>query len=769
MRSEAKTNNGISRGTALERDVAAILKLMPRAQVQQQVEITGKKVDIYCVLPHALFPSFRIAVECKDWKSPLTREQCSKITSEYHALLDQNQVDQFLLVTRNGIVPNARKLFDARRYQHLSFSELADKVFDPGPLVENMRTQYLADNLDAYYIPQKAFVPDIQLVRSRYDFLYNEFLEFSLEIRAHTLDTALFEWKQYGGSLEITNGYTEDTFEQCRMARSSLKKVLLDEFVFNWIALDDFPFGLALLGSYGTGKSSFARHLAYRCSIAFQAGKLNRIPFLIELKDFGSHQDIRGLITHELVNRHGVANGSFGLFQSLNAAGRFVLILDGFDEMKQGMTADSLLYNFNQLASLQVGRSKILICGRPTIFESQLEQNKLLKGELALGAERTARYVQLHIAPFSLSEVSEFLKRYSETRDPDSAPRVGAFLLDLAQEASNNSELHELVCRPVHLPMLEAVVATRRELRAKDIRRAELYDGFINAIIDREMLKRPVEFQSLYGRSDRRRFAIELAAEMFKKGQSRSIRMSEIPDGLIERFVRPGRPKDAVRRDLVSACFLERKPPDVLFFPHKSFVEFLTAEHFRDVLRRGQQTALEIGLDEKDEVFSFLVEMLREEDWLLLAESAAAHRTLLTTWFDYLARRHLRMPEAVVRKFYESASALPSGLLGRLVDYYERVGGDLADPDLVRLSETDRALLWRCLAHPWSVVSVHAFRALRRHYAEPNLEQLAQLIGAPAVADWIVARWIIPSEDDKVDLERLLKLHLLYLLSVKRH
>ena len=106
---------------------------------------------------------------------------------------------------------------------------------------------------------------------------------------------------------------------------------------------------IALLGTYGTAKSSFAKRIASRAAEAYSTGESHRIPLLIELRNFGSHQSIEGLITHTLINKHGYRNGSFSLFQKMNSLGKYFLILDGFDEMKQGMTRDALLCNFNEL------------------------------------------------------------------------------------------------------------------------------------------------------------------------------------------------------------------------------------------------------------------------------------------------------------------------------------------------------------------------------------------------------------------------------------
>jgi hypothetical protein len=91
-------------------------------------------------------------------------------------------------------------------------------------------------------------------------------------------------------------------------------------------------------------------------------------------------------------------------------------------------------------------------------------------------------------------------------------------------------------------------------------------------------------------------FARQLAVEMWRRGESRSVTTGEIPAVLFEPFLGPGRPLDAARRDLIAACFLERKPPNILFVPHKSFLEYLVAEHIVERLRNTSGEA-EAGID----------------------------------------------------------------------------------------------------------------------------------------------------------------------------
>ena len=56
-------------------------------------------------------------------------------------------------------------------------------------------------------------------------------------------------------------------------------------------------------------------------------GNQTCIPLMIELKDFGSHQSMEGLITHTLVNKYGYQNGSYSMFRHMNERGRYFLIM----------------------------------------------------------------------------------------------------------------------------------------------------------------------------------------------------------------------------------------------------------------------------------------------------------------------------------------------------------------------------------------------------------------------------------------------------------
>jgi len=471
-------------------------------------------------------------------------------------------------------------MFDGHAFDHLTYEELMSRVFGPELLVENMIMQFEIDDLDRFYIPTKARNTDIAWVSENYNLVYNPFIDFAIQERLGDLLGASIYWEQHMRHdvdpyvLQLPNKYDDKIFEKAYGCRLGLSPVELESMVADWVNDDSVTEGLALLGSYGTGKSSFAKRLAHVWAQRYKHGETKRIPFLIELREFGSHQDIRGLITHELINKHGVKNGSFELFQLLNRQGRFLLILDGFDEMKQGITRDALIFNFNELNKLHTDNSKVLLCGRPTIFESEKEQTQILSALEEANFTDSARYIQIAISAFTLDESLKFIKDYTAVKNPLNLLKVIEKANELERELPYDNELASLLTRPVHLPMLVSILP-EWSASVRELSRKVLYHKFIDKIITRELLRQRKEFQHLYNVELRHRFASELAVAMFGIGDVRSIRYSEIPEEIVRGFQRRGQTFESVKRDLVAACFLERKPPDILTFGHKSFTEYL--------------------------------------------------------------------------------------------------------------------------------------------------------------------------------------------------
>lgn len=727
-------------GSTLEVETAALLRLVPGARVSEQVLVKGKKVDLLLDLVGHIVADQRIAIECKDWRRPLTRRQAAQIASEYLPMVADHAVDQFWLVTRKGVGPNAQSVFNGRTSLHLTVKDLMRKLFNPLPLVHNMIAQFEADGLIDDYIPLRAAVPNLHLAHRNYELLYNEFIELALGERLSFREALAF-WTKYAESdlFSPQELYNEHLFDEVIRERATPHVKDLESYVMAWLAAPKVTSGLALLGSYGTGKSSFARRLAHEVAVAHRDGVGERVPLLIELKEFGAHQDIGGLVTHELVNRHGVPNASYELFRALNRSGFFLIILDGFDEMKQGMTTDSLLYNFHQIGALREGNAKVLLCGRPTLFESQLEQNRLLKGSSSQGHATSAQFIHLSVQPFEIEEACQYLIRRASRGAPGERQRMTEFVRHLRVEAQVNRDLASIIARPVHLPML-AVVVPRTRLMPHELRRSALYREFILDIIQREMLKRRHEFQATYPSDARFRFARQLCVEMAKRGESRSIRYSEIPDELLASFVRPGVPMQAVRRDLVVACFLERKPPDILYVPHKSFLEFLVADALLEAMQASEVRTDDIGALASPEVLSFLMEMTTDEEWMRVFDRASYNTALIGRFTQSFLGWEKYSSERLEASWAEIFFTFPRRTREALASHYESVAKQLSTPAV--------AVLRTALRDEEYLVSVHAYRALAKFGKAPTVHEMIQVAGPSSLEEWIACKWVSWEEDD---------------------
>ena len=92
-----------------------------------------------------------MAIECKDYARRLTRSYVTEILQDYWPLLDKREVSQVVVVTRNGIVANARDVFDGIRTSHVTLEEVSFLILQPDRLIQNMRALY-EDDLAHYYV-----------------------------------------------------------------------------------------------------------------------------------------------------------------------------------------------------------------------------------------------------------------------------------------------------------------------------------------------------------------------------------------------------------------------------------------------------------------------------------------------------------------------------------------------------------------------------------------------------------------------------------------
>ncbi len=217
----------------------------------------------------------RYAIEAKNWAAPLDRSDLEAIYGGYATLIARHQIDELIVVAPTELrSPSA-----------------------------------------------KAFVRDTPGIS------YLSFVRFQESIMGFNEYISKFIYLHERDGIE--NYFVEPLLED---------GTSIEKRIFEWIEKDDEG-PIAIIASYGMGKTSLARHVSYTLARRFISGQPCRIPILVSLGYISKEQSLEGLIGSVLAGSNPfVRNYSFPLFGALNNLGRFVIFLDGFDEMKQMMS-----------------------------------------------------------------------------------------------------------------------------------------------------------------------------------------------------------------------------------------------------------------------------------------------------------------------------------------------------------------------------------------------------------------------------------------------
>jgi hypothetical protein len=249
-----------------------------------------KKADAATVWTQdTLIGRLRFLVEAKDYSGALPKQECINFITEYGTLTDNGTTDHAWLICREQITPDGRALIDANNRRNLKC------------------------------------------------FTYAELQRHLFQVDGYLLDVV-------------------EQFDRSAIAEFYIKPMTddgrdLEEIVRTWVSSKNEP-PLAIIGGYGTGKSTFSLHLAASLAKECLRDSTNRVPILVPLGEIVDDQTIDGLVGKVLASQHRVGNYHFHLFRALNRAGRLVIIFDGLDEMKHGMTFSTFEQNMDRLLEL---------------------------------------------------------------------------------------------------------------------------------------------------------------------------------------------------------------------------------------------------------------------------------------------------------------------------------------------------------------------------------------------------------------------------------
>ena len=533
-------NSNTNPGDALRNQAANFLAAKFGA-AQTEKRVSGKKADIF-FMARDFGKTVKIYVEVKDYSAALGRDQVVNIWSDYSGIIEKSRPSTLLLITSRGLTSDAQAYVEEQSsLRHMTIWELENEVLGLTDYVRSLTPYFDEDGLRQYYIPGRA--------------------------RTCTYDPQTLV--RSAGAFELP------IFEE----------------LIRWIDAHD-PAPIAILGGYGAGKTSLAKRLISHQAVTALADPRARRPILVKLGSIARHQNLEGLLGAMFTSDHIVEGYNYSRFIEFNEKGRFLIVLDGFDEMKHAMTWADFRSQVAELNRLIAGEAKVVLMGRPSAFLSHEEHVHVLKGRTPIGKDwrevlNWPDFQEYDLQSFTPEERALFVAnymRYVETarnaragRPPDES-WIEKRSVEINALASRDEQVF---AKPVHAKILTELGADKAVDLAQfhgGVSRWQLYDTFFRALADREVGK---EARRGLDEKSRLRFLRDVAFWLWTaRGGSTALYASELPDDLLEALPNgDASDTEGKKREYLSGSFLEKKSGDIYYFSHRSFAEFLVAQH----------------------------------------------------------------------------------------------------------------------------------------------------------------------------------------------
>lgn len=510
-------------GSSFEARVAQLLRSSPGYKnVREQQHIRGMNVDIIFEKQWNPHRYLTIGVECKNWAKGLDRKALKSIYFDYETLLKKGDIDELWIVTPRPV--------GATLQEHVNKNDKLVLLH-----ISELEQDIINFSIYAKYLND----------RFARDPLAKYYIPSRVEPGSDTLHSEVSKW------LESDSGSP-----------------------------------IAIWAGYGMGKTSYASFLASELADKFLEDPTNRIPIFIPLGDYYTAPRLDGLFASVLTGDNGVYGYNFNTFWNLHEAGRFVVILDGFDEMKHAMSRAEFSAISREIRKLVIPNSKVLLLGRPDAIISGEEHRELVRGSRKAGSvdmpdEIGVTFTEFRIEFFKRDEYQSFLENYIKTyyRGKGKESYAKKRISDIA-----DLDLDDILRRPVQARMLAQILLNpAKSITA--LSKYELYNVFIEECLNYESGK-PERRKT--DNDLRRRFMQDLAWWLWAFKRTRTFTVDEIPAELRKAYISEttndiGQLREFMVGSVVEersvGSLLNEKAAGTFYFPHLSFTEFLVAEY----------------------------------------------------------------------------------------------------------------------------------------------------------------------------------------------
>ncbi len=351
------------------------------------------------------------------------------------------------------------------------------------------------------------------------------------------------------------------------------RTILIKDYICEWLK-DPNVTTLAILGDFGTGKTTYSQKLTLESSKRYLDNPQNNyLPIMIDLRSFTHLRNVEELLKNALMWKGIDYEDFFQIFQD----SKILFIFDGFDEMSTDTRRMISFENFLELNKLNYEKNKLIITSRTHYFRQKIDEGTILKFKdknfdgilLKDGKKISIVYLE------NLNE--EDIKRYLKLYFRDEWKIFHNTLYSIYN-------LPELAHRPILLNLiaqtLPEIVGVKGEITPY-----KLYDIYINRWAKRE------EWRDI--RSEDVLFLMEeLAFKMFLFDRT-SITPQELTEIIKENY------EQNILFGLMNlenfdgkirtASFLYRDDNDNYKFMHKSFMEFFIAKKLAKEVEIGNR------------------------------------------------------------------------------------------------------------------------------------------------------------------------------------
>lgn len=570
--------------------------------------ISGTQLDILLTRRLGSITDIYV-VECKDYAKKISM----RIIKEFHTTLLGARKNfpnaNGILVSRLPLTKEATVFAVSVGIQHSTLAELESSLIDLSQYAQNIIEAYGRNPINEHYIPlnvrphkelrttikvyDQKFNSELNIEehfpirrsRGKIDFDSNadDFFKILPELSGHSQEVKaqLQDRSSVRTNKESAKRYFADSLgyqAHWHGQRLIHGRSLITE-VEQWMVDDLCPF-MIILGDYGTGKTSGVAHLENRYAQAFlKAEEASRCPVTLNLKDFPNGITLREFYDH-LAAVFNCQHLNQIVIQRFAQNGRFLIFLDGFDEM--GVQVDHRMrrIHFASISKLvALPNSKVIITGRPTYFPTTAEMEEILSLIENDDENYNTNFVakQLTLAPLTPIQVTAYIDSFRSSISATGVDKIKKFI----DEVYNLKDLAE---RPF---LLDLIVQTIPDMQTESnlITPAVLYDLYTKKWIDREQSKG--ETRWLIKAEEKNVFMTEIAWKMLEKNTV-EIHFSELSDW-VQNFFGLESPEivDYFSHDIRTCSFLARNDDGNYFFIHRSFMEYFLAKKIVEEARKG--------------------------------------------------------------------------------------------------------------------------------------------------------------------------------------